>query len=124
MAKILVCENWQDTGSILVEECEKDEHEARLLTGKGDCDYFFENLPGVVQEFQPDYMIIDHLMFRCFEAIDIAKRIRPSLVTILHTTHIELSLQAEERGIPFYEKHNFQALDNMFWYILEEERKK
>ncbi len=123
MVKVLICENWEDTGRLLVEECEKDDHVARLLARDGDRTYVTDNIERVIREFDPDYMIIDHLRDRCFEVIYTARRIKPSIIAIVHTTHKDILDRAIELGIPCYKKHNCQALDNMFWYIIEEERK-
>ena len=122
MAKILVCENREYTGRLLVEECEKDDHIAFLLARDFDSNYVLDNLKKVVLEFQPDYMIIDHLRNRCFEAINLAKRVKPNIVAIVHTTHLDILEEANKMGIPFYEKHSCQKLDNMFMYILEHQK--
>ena len=122
MAVVLVCENWQYTGNQIGEEADKDNHAVVVLAKDYDKHFVFDNIELVVREIQTDYMIIDHSDDNCFEIIDRAKKVKPGLIAIVHSTHLYLSEEAARRKIPFYRKHSFQELDNMFLYILENEQ--
>ena len=122
MARILVCENWEHTGRLIGEEAENDDY-AVVLLAKDNCkDYVIDNLELVVSEIQPDYMIIDSLNDRCFEAISRAKRVKPNLVPIVYTTDSDIYHKAMVRGIPHFKKHSCQDSDNMFMFIYQHSR--
>jgi hypothetical protein len=122
MARILVCENWQYTGRLIGDEAEKDDHSVVVLAKDNDKNYVIDNLELAVQEIQPDYMIVDSLNDKSFEAIEIAKRVKPDVVAIVHTTHSDIYHKAKALGIPCFKKHSCQDLDNMFMYIYEHSR--
>lgn len=124
MTKILICEDWVYTGRLIGDEAEKDDYAVVVLAKDNDKNGVIDNLELVVREIQPDYMITDGLNGRCFEAIELARKVKTDLVAILYTSSGDLIERAKENGIPAYRKHSFQELDNMFWYIVEHKRNK
>lgn len=122
MAKILICEDIESSAKRLVEEADKDDHKTLVLAKNLDRDYIIDNIEKVVLEEQPNYMIIDGLNSRCFEAIELARKASPNLIAILYTSSKDLVEKAKEKGIPAFCKKSSQELDNMFWYIIENKK--
>jgi hypothetical protein len=124
MAKILICEDSLSTARRLEEECLKDFHIPIFLVHESDLDYLVNHIEGVVLLENPDYLIIEDLHWKGFQAIDNAKKGKPDLKVLVYTSDKHFYTRAKNKGFPAFIKKSQQESDNMFMYIIEQERDK
>lgn len=102
--KILICEDYEMLAKSLKRNLERMEYEVVALAYQDDAKRVVEELEGVLEAQKPDYIIIDGLCGRCFDAAELAKKARPDLKVIIHSAEDDILDLAKSQGYEAFRK--------------------
>lgn len=96
--KILICEDHEMMAKSLKRSFERLGYEAVVLAYQDNPNRVVEELEGILETQNPDYIVIDGLRGRCFDAAKLATKARPGLKVIINSGEDYIIDEAKIRG--------------------------
>ena len=96
--KILICEDHEMLAKSLKRSFEREGYESVILAYQDNPNRVVEELEGILETQKPDYIIIDGLRGRCFDAAELAKKAKLDLKVIIHSAEEHIIDEAKSKG--------------------------
>jgi hypothetical protein len=104
LKKLLICEDDENIAKLTAYTSEDFGFIPIINAKQGRAYEVLQNIESLIKEHGPECMITDGLDRGCFDAVEIAKRVKGNIKCVIWTGDRDLYTEAEKRGYYAFEK--------------------